>query len=242
MDFGCYLAMTAAEFSACRQINATPAWMACHYASYTLGLSNLPTALPEGAMVIVNDRIPPNGHDAQLIKTQLQALCEEHGVGAVLLDLQRAELPENKALVKAVSTELPCPVGVSSLYAEGVTCPVFLSCPPPHVALASHLASWTGQEVWLELAMEAEQAVVTEQGAHFSAWKTENLALPHGDEKLHCRYCTEVLADRAVFTLRRGQQELTALAREARDSGVTRIIGLYQQLGKDFPWNTEDRR
>jgi hypothetical protein len=235
MDFGCYLAMTAGEFSAWEQIDAKPAWMACHYASYGTGLSNLPRMLPQGAMVVVNDRIPPAGHTASLITEQLQQLCREASVEAVLLDLQRPGFSENEALVRAVVEALPCPVGVSSLYAQAVACPVFVSCPPPHVTLAAQLAPWEGRELWLELATETEQAVVTAEGADFSASPIDNIPLAFTDEKLHCRYGTRVLADRAVFTLQRGQQELAALLREAKLLGVSRVIGLYQQLGAAFP-------
>ena len=233
MDFGCYLAMTAGEFSVWGQMVRRAAWMACHYASYDPGLSNLPGVLPEGAMVIVNDRIPPAGHDAGLIAEQLQALCEKHRVGAVLMDLQREGYAESEALVRAVVRALPCPVGVSSLYAKEGDHPVFLSCPPPHVALEPHLAPWKGREVWLELAVEAEQAVVTEAGTQFSAVDPD-VDPEFSDAGLHCCYSIQVLGNRAVFTLRRGREKLRELAREARATGVTRVIGLYQQLGADF--------
>ena len=235
MDFGCYLAMTAGEFSAWAQICAKPAWMACHYASYSPGLSNLPTGLPRGAMVIVNDRIPPAGHSASLIAEQLQQLCQRASVEAVLLDLQRPGYAENEALVRAVTEALPCPVGVSSLYARAPACPVFVSCPAPHVTLAAHLAPWKGRELWLELATETEQAVVTAEGAKFCTLAAENVSLGFTDEKLHCRYGTKIFDDRAVFTLHRGQAELAALLREAKAAGVSRVIGLYQQLGTNFP-------
>ena len=67
-----YLAMTAAELQNCRQIPEHIAWMACHFSPYSSGISNVPVQLPAGSVLILNDRIPPQGHDPELVARQLQ--------------------------------------------------------------------------------------------------------------------------------------------------------------------------
>ena len=71
-----YLAMTAREFRICKTVPANMAWMACHFSPYGTGLSNLPTSLPPGSMIILNDRTPICGHDPELIAAQLKELLK----------------------------------------------------------------------------------------------------------------------------------------------------------------------
>ena len=74
MPIPCYIAMTGAEFLHTDRFPDKIAWMACHYACYATGLSNLPKDLPEGALIIVNDRTPPFEQDAAFIAEQLLQL------------------------------------------------------------------------------------------------------------------------------------------------------------------------
>ena len=83
-----YLALTAAEFQNCSSLPEHAAWMACHYSPYGLGLSNIPKDLPQGSMLILNDRTPPCRHDPELIARQLGEIAERFQCGGVLLDFQ----------------------------------------------------------------------------------------------------------------------------------------------------------
>lgn len=235
MDIKCYLAMTAAEFAAAAVMPGHMAWMACHFSSYGTGLSNLPRKLPEGSMVIVNDRTPPNGHDPDLITQQLLQLAQEQSIACFLLDFQRSDMEENLRLAQQLTRDLPYPVGVTELYAKALDCAVFLSAPAPHCALETHLAPWAGREIWLEAAIETEQVTVTERGSKFVHLPDTDLTEPvFLEDTLHCRYRIDLMEDRVVFTLRRGRQEAAALLAQAQKLGVNQAVGLYQQLGKEY--------
>ena len=226
-----YLALTAAEFQKCSSQPEQAAWMACHYSPYGLGLSNCPSRLPEGAMLILNDRTPAQGHAPALITEQLHKLEEMLHYKYILLDFQRPDSPENAAVAKAIVSAAPCPVGVSELYARDLDCPVFLPPVPPHVRLKEHLSSWQGREVWLEAALGSEVITVTDKGSTFSFLPIpEPLENAPEDPALHCHYHAQVHDDRITFTLWRTREDLAGLLREAESLGVVLAAGLWQEL------------
>lgn len=234
-----YLAMTAAE-TAANSFPENPAYMACHFSSYGCGLSNLPRYLPEGTLLILNDRIPLWGHDPQLVAQQLDSIVREFSCCGVLLDLQRPEDSSADAVVSTILDTLPCPVGVSEHYAKDRTCPVFLSCPPPDLPLANHIAPWDGREIWLEAATETIQIAVTQTGSIVTPLPLQEPAEPnHVDENTCCRYHVQVLSDQALFTLSRTEKELALLLAQATRYHITKAVGLYQQL-KNFQHKKED--
>ena len=224
-----HLAMTAAE-AAQVPPPENMAYMACHFASYGLGLSNIPHSLPAGAMLILNDRIPIWNHEPSLVARQLADTVAEFGCASVLLDLQRPGDGRAEETVKAVLKTLPCPVGVSEWYAGDFPCPVFLSSPPPDMPLRKHIAPWQGREVWLEAAPETVRIRIDKGGATAETRPIQPLPDGFRDEKCCCRYTVEVLSDCAVFTLSRTEEELFLLLEEAECLGVTRAVGLYQEL------------
>ncbi len=235
MTFPLTLALTGAEFSVCSSLPKHCAWMACHYGCYTTGLSNCPTSLPAGSMLIVNDRTPPRGHDPERIAKQLSHMQEQLKFESVLLDFQRPDLSENDAVAKAVTETLSCPVGVSALYAKELNCPVFLPPPPLHQSPEDYLLPWQGREIWLEGALDAEQITVTETGSHFSPlFPTPEIPNGFDEPALHCRYRIETSQDRGIFTLARTPEHLQALWEESRALGVSKIVGLYQELQTFF--------
>jgi len=69
MPLTTYLAMTAAEMHYAETLPEHPVWMACHFSSYATGLSNCPTFLPAGSLLMINDRIPIWNHDPAHILT-----------------------------------------------------------------------------------------------------------------------------------------------------------------------------
>lgn len=231
MEIERYLAMTAAEL---QQISALPpktAWMACHFSPYSTGLSNLPEALPEGSLLILNDRTPWWGHDAALIAAQLEERITALSCRGLLLDFQRADCPEVNELAFFLSRCLPCPVGVSEGYADAVPGPVFLPPAPLQIPLEQYLSPWKGREIWLELALSCEEVNLTGSGA--STTPLPYWALPaggHRDEALHCHYTIQTHEDCARFTLYRTQEDLDALLAQAQTFGVTTAVGLWQEL------------
>lgn len=231
MKMRCYLAMTGAEFSAASVLPKHVAWMACHFSCYGTGLSNLPGTLPEGSVIIVNDRTPVHRHDPKQILAQLQQVFAEQKPAAFLLDFQRPDVPLTGQIAALLTRELPCPVAVTATYAKELSCPVFLEPPPLHVPLQEHLDGWQGREIWLEAALEAERIIVDAQGSRLEPADISILDAPVFEEpELHCRYHISLTENAAVFQLLRTKEDLTVLLEAAQKNGVTQAVGLYQQL------------
>ena len=227
------LAMTAAELSAARPLPGKIAWMACHFSPWSQGLANIPLSLPEGSLLILNDRMPCQGHSPGLAAEQLARAAEGLNCEGVLLDFQRPADEESLAVVRAVLEALPCPAAVTEFYAKDLDCPLFLSPAPLHMALEEYLFPWQGREIWLEAALGQETAAVTPEGTSFQArFPPEGLTGGFYDEALCCRYLTETDADCLRFTLFDTLESLEEKLKKAHSLGVTRAVGLYQELGK----------
>ena len=223
-----YLAMTAAEISGCEALPEHTAWMSCHFSPSGRGLCNLPEALPEGSLLILDDQTPPEGHDAALIRQQLLEVLKDSRCAGLLLDFQRPENEETARIVSVLST-LPCPVCVSHFYAAALPCPVLLPPCPLTVPLKDHLARWDGREVWLELAPERAAYRIMKNGCEVRPASPEN-ALPFHDKALFCHYGIETEKEHILFTLERTLSDLDALLDTAATAGVTKAVGLYQEL------------
>lgn len=226
-----HLAMTAAEISGAVQLPANPAYMACHFSAYGTGLSNAPALLPEDSLLILNDRVPICGHDHGLIAEQLKQLVQSLKCSALLLDFQRPDSPELSALAKRIAEDPPCPMAVSHIYAETLPCAVFLPPVPLHKSVAAHIAPWRDRAVWLEAALDAAHITVTEQGSEITPTP---YAHPPADAlvdaALHCSYEIKLEQGRVTFHLYRTPSQLESLLEEARTLGISKTIGLYQQL------------
>ena len=226
------LAMTAAELSASPPIPEHIAWMACHFSPWSQGLANIPKALPPGSMLILNDRMPCQGHSPGLAAEQLARAAEALCCEAVLLDFQRPAEAESAVMVRAVMDALPCPAAVTESYAKDLRCAVFLSPAPLYTTLEDYLAPWQDREVWLEAALCQQTATVTPAGTVFqSQFPTDSLTGGFYDGALCCRYRTEVLEDAVRFTLFDTPGSLAEKLKKARSLGVARAVGLYQELG-----------
>ena len=225
------LAMTAAEIRKNPVLPPKIAWMACHFSPYGLGLSNLPEALPPDSLLIVDDVTPPHGHDPVLIAEQLCGCVRALQCCGVLLDFQREGSEETKAIAAHLAAALPCPAAVSSCYADGLECPVFLPPVPPSVPLEEHLLPWKNREIWLELGLEGEVLTLTEQGCEVTPlpcpdWEAEGFS----DDALHCHYTIETTEKSAGFTLWRTRNDLKELLADAESLGISVAVGLNQEL------------
>lgn len=231
MTTNLYLAMTAAEFHASTVLPPNIAWMACHFSPYSTGISNLPEALPEGSLLILNDITPIHNHDPEVVAEQLQDCIRQHNCSAVLLDFQRYPCESSAVLAKKLVQALPCPVAVSEPFSENLDCPVFLPPCPPHRHVEEYLYRWKEREVWLEASLEGETILLTQAGAQYAPL-SPGAAVDHGfcEERLHCHYRGEVHSSHALFTLWRTESDLEALCLEGEKLGVTRFVGLYQEL------------
>ncbi len=233
MIFPFYLAMTAGEFAACPPPPKV-GWMACHFSCYGLGLSNLPPLLPEASMIILNDRTPVCGHSPEKIIQELKSLLDTQPIACILLDFQRPDNSLTKEIVQTVVAQLPCPVGVSEIYAKDVDCPVFLPPIPPDCPPETYLAPWQQREIWLEMATDGLLLSITKDGCNAQPLpppKTQHIAFP--ESSLFCHYEVSVTEKAAQFTLYRTQEDITALLQHLNNLGVTQAVGLYQQF-RDF--------
>jgi len=226
-----YLAMTAAEIEGSPALPARMAYMACHFSAYGDGLSNCPKSLPEGSLLILNDRTPICGHAPAQITAQLEEILELNACWGILLDFQRPDVAETAVLAKYLVHALSCPVGVSAVYGRDLDCPIFLPPVPPDTQPETYLSPWRGREIWLEAALDGLEITLTEAGASTSALPfceaTENA---HRDEMLHCHYHAQVSTAEARFTLCRTREDLDELLEEAESLGVAAAVGLWQEL------------
>lgn len=232
MAFPIYLAMTAAEIRKNSPLPKDFAYMACHFSPYGTGLSNRPEYLPERSLLILNDRTPIHGHDHGLIAAQLEELTTRFGC-SVLLDFQRPDCDETAKLVRFLAKTLPCPVGVSHHYADGLVCPVFLPPVPLDVPLTVLLAPWQDREIWLEGALDGLEITLTDKGCVPCPLLHSGYDGGFPQEQLHCHYHIQTEEDSARFTLFRTREDLDSLLHEAERQGVTMAVGLWQELKKD---------
>ena len=230
-----YLALTAAEISAFSTIDFPFAYMACHFSPYTEGISNIPDFLPSGSLLILNDRLPCQGHSADLVAGQLADAAAQLNCESILLDFQRPAEPESQSMVRKITSTLSCPVAVTEGFAKELSCPVFLSPAPLHLPLADYLLPWKGREIWLEAALCQEEILITGKGVHInSIFPTEQLSGGFYDEHLRCCYHTHILDDSIRFTLFDTPESLNQKLELAAQLGVSRAVGLWQELGNPF--------
>ena len=224
-----YLAMTAAEMRHAPMPSQQVAYMACHFSPYATGLSNLPDTLPQGSLIILNDRTPICGHDPQRIAQQLTHLLDTCSADGVLLDFQRPDCAETAALVQALTAQLSCPVAVSQPYA-GEAFPVFLPPVPPDVPIEDALARWRGREIWLDVAPVYTGITITPQGAGDIPFACSDTGIWHTEPNLCCHYRIQAGSNEAQFFLYRTQEDIQNLLEKASAFGVTNAVGLYQEL------------
>lgn len=222
-----FLAQTGQEMA--EPLPKRLAYMALHFSPYSAGLSNAPKDLPEGSILLLDDSMPPDGHDPQTVIGQLRQLVDRFSPHGVLLDFQRPKTGTLERMVDCILEALPCPVAVTKEYAEKLSCPVFLSPLPVNKRLDDYLSPWLKQGIYLEIAPEALKITVTESGC-----TTVQIPLvtdlPLEDKRLHCHYDVKVFPDKAIFTLCRNRADLESLVHDAKKLGVLGCIGLYSEL------------
>ena len=125
--------------------------------------------------------------------------------------------------------DLPCPVGVSESHGQNLSCPIFLSAPPLHIPLRTYITPYQGREIWLEVALGQECVTIDENGQKAAAWFASNAPI-FTSKTLACRYQTELKDQQVSFLFHRTKEDLPALLTLAQSLGITRAVGLYQEL------------
>ena len=222
-----YLAISPVEIRHCSKIPLHPAWLGCHFSAHTPGLSDISQGVPQGGMLIVDDRISFTNHDPDRIVEELTEAADRLDPDSILLDFERPSTPAARELASRLADALPCPVGSPPGYRDQG--PVFPPPCPLHVPLEDYLEPWKGREIWLDAAVQREIITVTSQGTTYTP--AEKLpASGYLDPLLLCRYTAQQAAGRVTFTLFDTSQTLSQKLELAGALGVTRAIGLYQEI------------
>ncbi len=137
-----YLAMTPAELDAAAALPPAVAWMSCRFAPGSAGITDLPRALPRQSLLVLDDSVPMDGQRGPCIARQLEECVQALDCAGVLLDFQRSGSAQAAALAAYLTARLPCPVGISALYAGPLDGPVLVPPAPPHLPLGDWLAPW----------------------------------------------------------------------------------------------------
>ena len=200
--------------------------MVCPFSPEGTGLPEL----PELPLLILNDSVALSTHEPDPLVHMIAELAEKSRCQALLLDFQKKGIAAQQALASRLCQSLSCPVGVSEAYAQQTEGPVFLPMLPAHRYLKHYLEPWQGRELWLELGAGAEQALVTREGTVFSVPEGSIPPCPLVHRALHCHYGIYPEQDQIRFTLVRTREDLLSLTQEAEGLGVTRTVGLWQEL------------
>ena len=226
-----YLATTAQEFAQFKEIPSTLCYMACHFSSSGSGLSNIPSTLPKGAMLCIDDSTPITNHRGDLIVHQIRGLIEKFQLCGILLDFQRPDNPHTPDMIDCILRHTDCKIAVSHIYANDFLCPVFLPPLPFRMSAEAYLSPWSDREIWLEVGTDKEMAIITD-----NSFGTEQVyAVPENgaqfyDPFLLCHYSTHIKQDHITVYFHRTIEDIRKLQEKAKGFGVTKYIGLWQQL------------
>ena len=185
-----------------------------------LGVYGPAAQLPPGAMLVLDDREPVRLDPASAM-----------GAESVLLDFERKADADSIRTANELSQALPCPVAAPPGYLEDPACPVFLPPCPLHVPLTEHLRPWKDREIWLDVTLWQQVITVTRDGARYALPAPADR--PDGgwfDDILLCRCMMETKDDQVCFTLFDTPETLKTKLEQAAALGITRAVGLYQEL------------
>lgn len=230
MALSVYLALTAWEYQNCASPPEYPAWMACHFSSYGNALSNIPEHFPTGGILMVNDHIPPEDHDPQLIARQLLQAAEAFSPKGVILDFQRPYQENIRQIAQSILSLLPCPVAVTEAYCQDWAGAVFLPPVPLGQKPEDYLRKWQGKDIWLEVTKAGEQLTLTQDGC--SRQPVNQLpGMPvFQDDALFCHYSTDVSEHKATFCLWQTDEDIARMLEKMQSLGVSTAVGLYQEF------------
>lgn len=222
-----YLAMTDGEIAACARLPPRLARMGCHFS--VDGLVGLPQALPSGALLVLDDRVPMAAQDPGRILAQLAEALEKFSCTGLLLDFQQAENAPQRELVRLLARELTVPLAAPPAYAaEG--CRLFLPPVAADQTVEEALSPWAGKKIWLDSAPAAVRLELTKQGCTRTPLPRMAASGIFKDPGLCCRYSIEpTLNGGFQFTLYRDRCCIEAILEQAAAFGAELAVGLSQE-------------
>lgn len=161
MPISIYEAVTAGD---CAGHDAHVAWMAAHFSVAGTGVSNLPRRLPPGSLLILDDRIPWQNHDAQRICQELLQAVANLACSGILLDLEREPCPQTQSFCALLCTccqQHSIPLAMPPAYGLSLPTALFLPPLPCWPGPEAVLQPFSGRELWLDA---AESGCVAEIG------------------------------------------------------------------------------
>ncbi len=214
-----YLAVTEKEIG---NISGPVAWMACRFAQKHPGLDNLPSRLPEGSLIILDDLQPISGHSPARIARQLETLCRQHRPAGILLDLQRKKTPQAMQMVKALLQIQETPIALTAEYAREFSCPVLVTA-PMHQKLQQVIAPWKNREIWLDIPM----GQVTIRQGKLTDEKATHTGNYQWDRFLCCGYAK---TGQDTYALCRNKAMLPKILEEAARLGIPKALLLASEI------------
>lgn len=191
-----------------------------------LVLGNWPDELPPAALLVLTDRLPFGGDPVRIAGAVKELNCS-----GVLLDFEREPDADSKMVADALFEALPCPVAAPPGFVEDSPHAVFLPSCPLHVPLAEFLRPWQSRDIWLEAALWQQTVTVTAGGTRYGPATPADRQGGVLDETLRCRCLTEIGEEEVRFTLFDTPDTLRSKLELAASLGVSRAVGLYQELG-----------
>lgn len=207
-----YAAITGEEMGKISILPQNIAYLGTHFEGNTL--VDIPEALPEGSLLLIDDRVIPENVSIDLVIVSLSHLfpC----LSGIYLDFQQEDTP--KDLVHSLLKALPVPVGVPRRFGLGI--PVV---PPRRLSMLPEKHYLPG--CWAEGAVSAWELTLTKDGCTKKEVSAKESAYEEYS-KLFCRYAVENDAEKAVFHLQNNRE---LLHREiAGNPSVDKWIVLYR--------------
>lgn len=223
MGFRRYLAVSPGEFGG----NGPIAWMACHFSPYGAGVTNLPSRLPVGSAVLLDDSTPITAHHSPEVVAKMLLDGYENWEW-LILDFQREVNPVGLEIAARLREQLPCPVAAPPDYAD-TGCAVFLPPPPLRQSLRDYVQPWKGRSILLEAALEWEGITIRADGFHHAAPRPLREPI-HRDAERHCHYSIEVSDDAVTFQIQRTRADLEELLEEGAQLGLAGAVGLFAEF------------
>lgn len=223
-----YLAMTAEEFLPTARLPAHLAYLGTHFSENGSGLVGLPDKVPEGSILIIDDRTPFQDHDLKMILRQIRETYENNRCTGILLDFQKPYSENLRRVTEAVLHDFPGHTAVTKEYFSDSAI-LFLPLLPGD-DIAASLSPFAGRNIWLDLSPSPISCLIA-SGCYISENK-KSAACPLQDTALNCHYGTALRQDGIQFTLQRTIDDCSSLLEKAAALGVSAGFALYQEIHK----------